>query len=111
MKEVNLGFSTLEIESNYVLARTREGADIDTEHHMQVIKEVEKQIAIKNAEIKVEEAKGIAKSQEIINKTLTTNYLQHEAIQAQMAMAHSKNHTTVYIPSGANGIPLIRTIK
>jgi regulator of protease activity HflC (stomatin/prohibitin superfamily) len=74
-------------------------------------KEVEKQIAIKNAEIKVEEAKGIAKSQEIINKTLTTNYLQHEAIQAQMAMANSENHTTVYIPSGANGIPLIRTIK
>jgi regulator of protease activity HflC (stomatin/prohibitin superfamily) len=74
-------------------------------------KEVEKQIAIKNAEIQIEEAKGIAKSQEIINKTLTANYLQHEAIQAQMAMANSENHTTVYIPSGTNGIPLIRTIK
>jgi regulator of protease activity HflC (stomatin/prohibitin superfamily) len=74
-------------------------------------KEVEKLIAIKDAEIKIEEAKGIAKSQEIINKTLTQNYLQHEAIQAQMAMANSENHTTVYIPSGTNGIPLVKTIK
>ncbi len=74
-------------------------------------KEVEKQIAIKDAEIKIEEAKGIAKSQEIINKTLTKNYLQHEAIQAQMAMANSENHTTVYIPAGTNGIPLVKTVE
>ena len=72
-------------------------------------KEIERQIAIKDAEIKIEEAKGIAKSQEIINRTLTQNYLQHEAIQAQMAMANSENHTTVYIPSGTNGIPLVKT--
>jgi hypothetical protein len=74
-------------------------------------KGIEKLIAIKDAEIKIEEARGIAKSQEIINKTLTQNYLQHEAIQAQMAMANSENHTTVYIPSGTNGIPLVKTIK
>jgi regulator of protease activity HflC (stomatin/prohibitin superfamily) len=63
------------------------------------------------AERKVIEAKGIAEAQAIINKTLTQAYLQHEAIQAQMKMAASQNHTTVYIPSGDNGIPLVRTIN
>lgn len=65
----------------------------------------------KEAQRRVIEAEGIAKAQEIINKTLTTAYLQHEAIQAQMKMASSPNHTTVYIPSGDNGIPLVRTIE
>lgn len=70
-------------------------------------KAIEKKIAMKNAEIRVEEAKGIAQAQKIINTTLTKNYLQHEAIQAQLKMADSPNHTTVYIPSGTNGIPMV----
>jgi uncharacterized iron-regulated membrane protein len=71
----------------------------------QQLVEVEKQ----KAEIKITEAYGIAKSQEIINATLTDKYLQHEAIQAQEKMADSPNHTTIYIPSGQNGIPLVHT--
>jgi regulator of protease activity HflC (stomatin/prohibitin superfamily) len=70
-------------------------------------KAIEKKIAVKNAEIRIEEAKGIAQAQKIINTTLTKNYLQHEAINAQLKMADSPNHTTVYIPSGTNGIPLV----
>jgi len=62
------------------------------------------------AERKIIEAKGIAEAQNIINKTLTNQYLQHEAIKAQSEMAKSQNHTVVYIPSGDNGIPLVRTI-
>ena len=62
------------------------------------------------AERKVIEAEGIAKAQEIINKTLSQAYLQHEAIQAQMRMADSPNHTTVYIPSGDNGLPMVRVL-
>jgi hypothetical protein len=62
------------------------------------------------AEIRVVDAEGIAKSQQIINATLTDRYLQHEAIQAQMSMANSPNHTTIYIPSGNNGIPLVKTV-
>lgn len=73
-------------------------------------KETQKEIAKKDAEIKIEEAKGIAEAQKIINSTLTVNYLQHEAIQAQLKMASSPNHTTVYIPSGPNGIPLVKTV-
>nr|WP_320049872.1 SPFH domain-containing protein [uncultured Desulfuromonas sp.] len=74
-------------------------------------KETQKQIAQKDAEIRIEEAKGIAEAQKIINTTLTTNYLQHEAINAQLKMADSPNHTTVYIPVGTNGIPLIKDAK
>lgn len=72
-------------------------------------KSTQKEIAQRDTEIKIEEAKGIAESQRIINQTLTANYLQHEAIQAQQRMAESPNHTTVYIPVGTNGIPLIKT--
>ncbi len=70
-------------------------------------KSTQKEIARRDAEIRVEEAKGIAEAQRIINATLSANYLQHEAIQAQVHMAGAPNHTTVYIPVGANGIPLI----
>lgn len=73
-------------------------------------KETQKEIAKKDAAIKIEEAKGIAEAQKIINATLTENYLQHEAIQAQLKMASSPNNTTVYIPAGTNGIPLIKTM-
>jgi regulator of protease activity HflC (stomatin/prohibitin superfamily) len=64
----------------------------------------------KESERKIIEAGGIAKAQDIINKTLTDAYLQHEAIMAQMKMADSPNHTTVYIPVGFNGLPLVKTI-
>ena len=72
-------------------------------------KKVQKEIAMRDAEIRIEEAKGIAEAQKIINETLTSNYLQHEAIQAQRQMSNSPNHTTVYIPVGTNGMPLVYT--
>ena len=72
-------------------------------------KETQREIAQRDAEIRIEEAKGIAEAQKIINTTLTPNYLQHEAIQAQRAMANAPNHTTVYIPVGPNGLPLVHT--
>lgn len=69
------------------------------------------QVEQQKAQIRVEEAKGIAASQQIINATLTDRYLQHEAIQAQLQMAGSPNHTQIYIPVGTNGIPLVKTIE
>ena len=68
------------------------------------------QVEQQKAQIRIVDAEGIAKSQQIINATLTDRYLQHEAIQAQMTMANSPNHTTIYIPSGNNGIPLVKTV-
>jgi hypothetical protein len=66
------------------------------------------QVEQQKAAVRVAEAKGIADAQQIINTSLTPLYLQHEAIQAQLKMAGSPNHTQVYIPSGPNGIPLIK---
>jgi hypothetical protein len=68
------------------------------------------QVEKQKAQIKIVEAGGIAEAQRIINETLTDKYLQHEAIQAQEKMASSPNHTTIYIPSGQNGIPIVSTI-
>jgi len=71
--------------------------------------EYKKQKAIKEAEIKVEEAKGIAQAQAIINRTLTPNYLQHEAIQTYKELANSQNTTFVIMPTSPNaaGLPII----
>lgn len=69
----------------------------------QQLVEVEKQ----KAQVREQEAIGIAGAQKTINATLTDRYLQHEAINAQEKMANSPNHTTIYIPAGNNGIPLV----
>ena len=42
MEVVDLGFTRLEFESNFVVARVIEGVDIDSEHHRQLIDEIEK---------------------------------------------------------------------
>ena len=68
------------------------------------------QVEKQKADIRVQEALGISKAQSIINATLTDQYLQHEAIQAQEKMASSPNHTQIYIPVGTNGIPLVKTV-
>jgi hypothetical protein len=68
------------------------------------------QIAQKNAKIKVAEADGIAEAQRIIAGTLTPSYLTHEAIQNQEKVIDSKTATVIYIPVGANGIPLVNNV-
>ena len=68
------------------------------------------QVERQKAAIRIVDAEGIARSQSIINATLTDRYLQHEAITAQEHMANSPNHTTIYIPAGQNGIPLVKTV-
>lgn len=60
------------------------------------------------AEKRREEAKGIRDAQDTINATLTPLYVQHEAIQAQKAIATSgNNNTVIYVPAGTNGTPVI----
>lgn len=65
--------------------------------------EIEKREATK----RIVQAEGIAKAMDIINQKLTKNYLMHEGIEAQSKMANSPNHTTVYIPVGPMGVPLV----
>jgi len=71
--------------------------------------EVQTQIAQKEAEIKVTEARGIAESNRIIAGSLTREYLQHEANQALLKFAESDNTSTVIVPAGMNISPLINT--
>ena len=73
-------------------------------------KQTEIEIAQKSKEIRIVEAEGIAKSMEIINSKLTSYYLQHEAIEAQKSMVGSPNHTTIYIPVGPMGVPIVGTL-
>lgn len=63
------------------------------------------------AKIRIINAQGLAAAQAIIDKSLTDRYLQYEAIQAQIQMASSPNHTEIYIPTGNNGIPLVKTVN
>jgi hypothetical protein len=58
-------------------------------------KQTQLKIAKQDALIEIEKAKGVAKAQSIINKSLTDRYLQYKAIEAQKNMANSPNHTTV----------------
>jgi hypothetical protein len=64
------------------------------------------EIAKKNAQQRLIEAQGIANAMDVIQSKLTNQYLQHEAIEAQKAQVNSQNHTVIYIPVGANGVPV-----
>jgi regulator of protease activity HflC (stomatin/prohibitin superfamily) len=70
---------------------------------------IEVEIEKKKATRRIVEAEGIAKAMEIVQQKLTPLYLQHEAIEAQKMMVGSTNHTTVYIPVGNMGVPLVGT--
>jgi regulator of protease activity HflC (stomatin/prohibitin superfamily) len=57
------------------------------------------------------QAQGIASAMQIIRGQLSGMYIQHEAIEAQKLMVNSPNHTVVYIPAGAMGVPLTGTFN
>ena len=65
------------------------------------------EITQREREKRVIEAEGLAKAAEVINQRLTPLYLQYEAIKAQAGMVNSPNHTTIYIPVGPMGVPLV----
>lgn len=70
-------------------------------------KQFELQTAQKNAEIRITEAQGIAESQEIIDRTLSTEYLQFEYIQTLKELVDAPNNSTVILPFDQNLTPLI----
>lgn len=74
-------------------------------------KQSEIDIEEKERQKRVIQARGIAEAMEIIRQQLTSNYLQHEAIEAQKAMVNSPNNTVVYIPVGNMGVPLVGTVE
>ena len=70
------------------------------------------EIAKQKAEIRLQNAIGVREAQDEIAKTLTPLYVQFEMVEALKEIAHSgKNNSVVYLPSGANGIPLVSTVN
>ncbi len=69
-------------------------------------KRIEVDIAQKDAEIEIERARGIAQANEIINASLTAEYLQHEVNLALQAFAENGG-STVVIPANMQGFDLI----
>ena len=70
---------------------------------------VQTEIAKKEADIRVTEARGIAESNRIISGSLTREYLQHEANQALLKFAEKGNTNTVVVPANMSISPLINT--
>ena len=69
-------------------------------------KQVQVEIAKKDAEIEIERAKGIAEANSIINKSLTAEYLQHEINKALHEFAENDG-SVVVIPANMQGFDLI----
>lgn len=65
-------------------------------------------IAQQQAEIRLENAKGVRTSQDEIAKTLTPLYVQFEMVEALKEIAKSgSNSSVIFIPAGEAGIPII----
>ena len=69
-------------------------------------KKIEVEIAAKEAEIEVARAQGIAKANQIINSSLTAEYLQHEI---NLALSEFAKHDgqTVVIPANMQGFQVL----
>jgi regulator of protease activity HflC (stomatin/prohibitin superfamily) len=74
-------------------------------------KATEIEITAREKDKRIIEAEGIAKATEIISQRLTSAYLQYEAIKAQHEMINSNSHTTIYIPVGPMGVPLVGNLN
>lgn len=68
---------------------------------------VQTEIAKKEAEIQITQARGIAEANRIIADSLTREYLQHEANEALLEFARKGNASTVVLPANMNVAPLI----
>jgi regulator of protease activity HflC (stomatin/prohibitin superfamily) len=65
------------------------------------------QIAEAEALVEIKKAEGIAKANQIINQSLTREYLQHEANLVLMKFAEKGGTSTVVIPANMQTAPLI----
>ena len=72
---------------------------------------IQKAIARERAAIKVINAEGQAKAQEIIKKSLTLLYIKHEAVKLMEELAKSPNKVFIYIPVEDMAVPLIKVVE
>lgn len=69
-------------------------------------KQISVDIAVKDAEIEIERARGIAEANRIINESLTAQYLQHEINVALQAFAENEGQVVV-MPANMQGFDVI----
>lgn len=72
---------------------------------------IQKEIAREKAAIKVINAEGQAKAQEIVRQTLTELYIKHAAVKAMEALASSPNKVFIYIPVEDMAVPLVKMVE
>jgi len=65
------------------------------------------EIARKEAEIKATQATGFAKSQQVVESSLTPQYLQFLYLEVQRELARSPNKTFIFVPVGPSGLPFL----
>lgn len=65
------------------------------------------QIAEAEAQVEIKRAEGVAKANQIINQSLTREYLQHESNLALMKFAEKGGAATVVIPANMQTAPLL----
>jgi regulator of protease activity HflC (stomatin/prohibitin superfamily) len=65
-------------------------------------------IAEAEAQVEIKKAEGIAKANQIINQSLTREYLQHESNLALQKFAEKGGTNTVVIPANMQTAPLIQ---
>ena len=68
-------------------------------------------IAEAEAQVEVKKAEGIAKANQIINQSLTREYLQHESNLVLQKFAEKGGTSTVIIPANMSSAPLININK
>jgi regulator of protease activity HflC (stomatin/prohibitin superfamily) len=64
-------------------------------------------IAEAEAQVEIKKAEGIARANQIINQSLTREYLQHESNLALQKFAEKGGTNTVVIPANMQTAPLI----
>ena len=53
----------------------------------------------------------IRRSQEIINKTLSPIYVQHELVQALIEISNHAGNIIYFIPTDENGLPRVSQVQ
>lgn len=104
----HLELDAVEVKHVEYPPRVKEAADLKLATEQRLMqKEFELKIAERDATIKIIEAKGQQRAQEIIDSTLTLTYLQYRALDVQRALVNSSNASFFFIPIGENGLPVI----
>jgi len=68
---------------------------------------IQTQLTTLDAQIMVTDNEGLAEAAAIINKGITPQWLQYEALQAELANVKSESATNLFIPVGPMGVPTV----